>query len=212
MSEIINAVLTSIVLIPGFLCIYLPYKLLAIKIRFSDLELTLFSLLISMVIFSITLLTYQIVYFASLTSKILLNPIEISEITFIQLMENPVFIILFICISILFFGIGLFFISKDRLRGFRKRISGDDTVLSPGEFVWAISLRKHKKKGGYGVIETNDNRQFRGHIKRWTRDSDKNELLLNHPDIFEKDKYVPVEGIDSILFLNNDIKRIYLIS
>lgn len=211
MNEIINAVLTSIVLIPGFLCIYLPYKLLAIKIRFSDLELTLFSLLISVVIFSITLLIYQIVYFASLTSKILLNPIEISEITFIQLMENPVFIILFICIIILFFGIGLFFISKDRLRGFRKRISGDDTVLSSDE-VWAISLRKHKKKGGYGVIETKDNKQFRGHIKSWTRGSDKNELLLNHPDIFKKDKYVPVEGVDSILFLNSDIKRIYLIS
>jgi hypothetical protein len=213
MINLIDGILTTLILIPGFVCVYLPYKIFAIKMRFSNLELTLFSLVISIIIFTLTFITYQI--FNSIAPSFFIDLSEISKITVIQLIENKLFMGIFLIYIIIFIFIGIFFVSKDRLRNFRKKISGWKTIIRPEEYVWTLALHDHAKNTqGYGIVETNNDELFLGQIKQWTRDLDEKELLLKYPEKYdpEQNRYVHINNLDSILFLHKDIRRIYLIT
>lgn len=213
MFELINAVLASIILIPGFLCVYLPYKIFSIKIKYTNLELTLISLIISIIIFYITLVSYQFLHY--IIPSIFDYSFKISEITISRLIENTGFSFLFLLYIIIFILIGIFFISKDRLRKVRKWLTGIDIILSPEEYILNFALRKHASKtDGFVIVETKNDELFFGFIKQWTKDQKDYELLLECPQKYdnEEDDYTKIEGIDSIIFLKDDIRRIYLAS
>ena len=95
MIEAIEGLLATIILIPGFLCLYIPYKTIAIKIRLTNFELSLISLIISILIFFLTLITYQILNLV--IPETVSDPIWFSNIISIsKLIENQVFSGLFI--------------------------------------------------------------------------------------------------------------------
>ena len=211
MFELINAVLTSIILIPGFLCVYLPYKIFSIKIKYSNLELTLLSLIISIIIFYFTLVSYQILHY--IIPSIFDYSLKISEITISKLIENTGFSFLFLLYILIFIFIGIFFISKDRLRNIRKRLTGIDVIISSEDYVMSSALKEHASKtNGYVIVETINDELFFGFIQQWAKDEKDYELLLKYPQKYddENDNYTKIDGIDSIIFMKNDIRRIYL--
>lgn len=204
---ITSGLFTSLILLPGFLSIFFPFKLLGIKIRHSDFELTLFSLLISILIFGLSVITHQIV---NLISPVIVD-LNFKEMTIIGFMTNSIFLTIYILYVILFIFLGFFFISKDRLQKFRKFVTGRDIILLPDEYVWDKSFETFP--GYYHIVETNNNETFYGHAICCTTDLKEKELLLKYPHKYDVtyQKYIPLEDQEAILFLDADIRRIHFI-
>lgn len=217
MIDLIDGIFTSLVLLPGFLCVFLPHKIIDVKIRLSNFELTLISLIISAIIFILTLFTYLILQY-TISSYIPIQ-LEISKITVSNLIDNFIFLFLFSLYTIGFFLIGLYSISHDILRPIRKKITGIDTISTPEKYVWDIALNKYR---GYAIVETNTNDYFLGWIENWTVDGKGKEILLKYPEYIDFNKHdrntlndwIGIKEIDihRILFLNSDIRRIYLVT
>lgn len=217
MVGVSDTLFVSIVLLPGFLCIFLPHKVINVKIRLSEFELTLISLIISAVIFILTILTYiclQLAFPLSIASHI-----EVSKISVNSLIGNNFFLITYLFYTIVFFIGGLYSISHDILRPIRKLITGVDSISAPEKYVWDIALNKYK---GYVIVETKDNDFFLGWLDNWTCDELEKELLLAVPEYIDKKKscrsnisnWIGIAGIHihRILFLSEDIKRIYYVT
>jgi hypothetical protein len=217
MVGVSDALFASIVLLPGFLCIFFPHRIKDVKIRLSEFELTLFSLIVSVAIFILTIVTY-LIFQLVLPSNIILQ-IELSKITVSSLIGNNVFLILYFIYIIAFFIVGLFSISHDVLRPFRKALTSIDTITVPEEYVWDIALDNYK---GYVIVETNNDKFFLGWLDKWTNDQLEKELLLKFPELINVNTHerikindwIGIEKIDvhRILFLNEDIRRVYLLT
>jgi hypothetical protein len=210
MIEAIEGLLATIFLIPGFICIFIPYKLVAVKIRMNNFELTIFSLIVSITIFFLSISSYQLI----------IENLDFSSLTTSQLFSNISFCIIFLGYFFLFLILGIYSISNNNIiqkffQTIRKKITGNDMIVTTEKYVWDIALKNHK---GYVIIQTKDNEFFLGIVDWYTLDSKENQILLRNPEKLdiEKHKSIPIDDymwydIDRILFLDNDIKRVYLI-
>ena len=208
MSEIIELIFSTLVLIPGFLCIFIPFKILLIKIRYTDTILTLLSLIISILIFGLSLLTYQLL---GLYTDIIHQPLDINDLSLLSLFSNQDFVVLFIIFNLVCIFLVLVFISKDRLRYVRRWITGRDIIIDSCDYVWDKAFDNHK---GYHVIKTTNNDLFFGLIVSYTYGLKEKEVLLKYPFEYneENGEYERIDDAESILFLDSDIKRIYFVA
>ena len=108
------------------------------------------------------------------------------------------------------------FIKYDIFYPLRKWTTGQDYRVKTGISIWDSALSKHY---GYAIVETNTNEFLLGKILEYTIDEPKErELLLLDPEIIDLNNGTQIKvkdhiglDVDKIIFLTNDIRRIYLI-
>jgi len=203
----ISGLYLLVFLMPGFLCIFFPYKLIGVKVRLSDFELTLLSLVLSVIIFILTLIFY---YFLKIFTIFNLVGIDLSTVTLSKLVGNWVFDLLFVIWSSVFFILVILNIGKDRFYKLRKKLFNKEFLLSPEECIWDAVFDSFR---GHVIVECKSGDSYVGVVEKYTHDEDSKELLIKHPQTYdiEKDEVDDFrnEEIEEILFLNDDIKRIY---
>ena len=210
MIEPVDGLFTAIILIPGFFCIFIPHKIIGLKVRLSSLELTILSLVVSLTIFLLTSISYLLLY------PILFNTtLDLAAISSSKLISDYLFLGLCITYTLILFLVGVYSINQDIFRHFRKLFTGIDTIIAPEKYVWDIALKEHK---GHVIIETTNDEYFLGVIDWYTLDSKEKEILLKNPEYLDIKNHTSTSidermwyDIDKMLFLTNDIRRIYLI-
>ena len=144
MTLIETGIFSTFALIPGFLCMYVLHKISGYKIRLSNLELTLLSLLISFLIFVSSLFTYQAIHLLFYDKQLIITNLS-------YLILNLGFFLIAIVFTIIFFFIGILFIKYDVFYPLRKWLTGQDFRIKTNVPIWDSALNKHY---GFAVVET----------------------------------------------------------
>ncbi len=202
-----------LVILPGVVAYAISYYLVDVKIRKSALEITLWSLFLSLLIYAIITVS------ASMSTSI-------SSINFniLDAGNGPITIILLIVSTFIFGIIGAIFLQYDPMRRFRCFLTKKKYKKLPLD-LWGETIGSWE---GYALIETKDNKKFFGYIN--LQDEEKREVCIKGwkgPDETSNSKY-PIKMMDEnnkaksitdilgwdveeIVFLEGDIKRVYLI-
>jgi len=206
--------LALFVILPGFVAYAMSYYLVDVKIRKSALEIILWSLFLSLLINAIITVS------ASMSTSI-------SSINFniLEAGNEPITIILLIVSTFIFGIIGAIFLQYDPMRRFRCFLTKKRYTKVPLD-LWGETIGSWK---GYALIETKDNMKFFGYIN--LQDDEKREVCISGWRGFDETSnshYCPIKMMDEnniaksiidifgwdveeIVFLEGDIKRIYLI-
>lgn len=206
--------LALFVILPGFVAYAMSYYLVDVKIRKSALEITLWSLFLSLLIYAIITVS------ASMSTSI-------SSINFniLEAGNEPITIILLIVSTSIFGIIGAIFLQYDPMRRFRCFLTKKRYKKVPLD-LWGETIGSWK---GYALIETKDNKKFFGYIN--LQDEEKREVCISGwrgSDETSNPQYYPIKMMDEnniakpiidilgwdveeIVFLEGDIKRVYLI-
>jgi hypothetical protein len=205
--------LALFVILPGFVAYAMSYQLVDVKIRKSALEITLWSLFLSLLIYA--LITVSASMSASISS-INFNILEVGN--------EPITILLLIVSTISFGIIGAIFLQYDPMGRFRCFLTKKRYKKVPLD-LWGETIGSWE---GYALIETKDNKKFFGYIN--LQDEEKREVCIKGgkgSDETSNSKY-PIKMMDKnniaepiidilgwdveeIVFLEGDIKRVYLI-
>lgn len=184
-TEILIAV---ILILPGFLSLYIIRKVSIQEEKLSGEEYYLWSLLLSVIIFAV--FSY-IVNIRSLT--------EIEDLIF----DSKKIILLYFLATV--FGI----IPGKIL----KKVIHEDYRVLPGE-VWSITLmRLNREEGKFVTVFTTDNLEFSGRVRIYsTREDSPREILIEDPiQIIRNEKMEEISTTEwgkEILFTESDIRRI----
>ena len=206
--------LALFVILPGFVAYAMSYCLVDVKIRKSALEIILWSLFLSLLINAIITVS------ASMSTSI-------SSINFniLEAGNEPITIILLIVSTFIFGIIGAIFLQYDPMRRFRCFLTKKRYKKVPLD-LWGETIGSWK---GYALIETKDNMKFFGYIN--LQDDEKREVCISGWRGFDETSnshYCPIKMMDEnniaksiidilgwdveeIVFLEGDIRRIYLI-
>lgn len=186
-----NELLLAVILIlPGFISVYIIRKISVQNEKLPDQEFYLWSLLLSVIIFII---------FSTLFNIKTFDDIEI------LIFDNQRILLLYL-ISILI-GCILGIITK--------KITHGDYEAIPGQ-VWSIALKRlNKDEGKFLTIFTTDNLEFSGKVRIYsTREDSPREILIGEPiQIIRNEKMEAIDEIKwgkEILFTESDIRRIVL--
>ncbi|MHC1594777.1 MAG: hypothetical protein ACXQT2_05655 [Methanotrichaceae archaeon] len=206
--------LALFVILPGFVAYAMSYCLVDVKIRKSALEITLWSLFLSLLIYGIITVS------ASMSTSIPSTNFNILEAG-----NEPITIILLIVSTIIFGIIGAIFLQYDPMRRFRCFLTKKRYKKVPLD-LWGETIGSWE---GYALIETKDNTKFFGYIN--LQDEEKREVCIRGwggSDETSNSQYYPIKMMDEnnvakpisdilrwdveeIVFLEGDIKRVYLI-
>lgn len=206
--------LALLVILPGFVAYAISYYLVDVKIRKSALEITLWSLFLSLLIYAIITVS------ASMSTSI-------SSINFniLDAGNEPITIVLLIVSTFIFGIIGAIFLQYDPMRRFRCFLTKKRYKKVPLD-LWGETIGSWK---GYALIETKDNKKFFGYIN--LQDEEKREVCIRGWRGFDETgnlQYHSIKMMDEnniekpindilgwdveeIVFLEGDIKRVYLI-
>lgn len=180
--------LAIILILPGFLSVYLIRKISVQDEKLPDQEFYFWSLLLSVITFTI---------FSFLMGIKSLEQIE--KLIFDYQKVISLYLIAIIVGSV--FG----FITKWIVHGDYEARSGQ---------VWSIALKKlNKEEGRFITILTTDNLEFSGKIRIYsTREDSPREILIEEPiQIIRNEKMVAIDEIEwgkEIIFTEGDIRRI----
>jgi len=206
--------LALLVILPGFVAYAISYYLVDVEIRKSALEITLWSLFLSLLIYAIITVS------ASMSTSI-------SSINFniLEAGNEPITIILLIVSTFIFGIIGAIFLQYDPMRRFGRFLTKKMYKKVPLD-LWGEAIGSWK---GYALIETKDNKKFFGYINlqddekrevciRGWKGSDETSNSQDHPIKMMDENNIAKPIIDilrwdveEIVFLEGDIKRVYLI-
>ena len=206
--------LALLVILPGFVAYAISYYLVDVKIRKSALEITLWSLFLSLLIYALITVS------ASMSTSIPSINFNILEAG-----NEPITIILLIVSTFIFGIIGAIFLQYDPMRKFRCRLTNKMYKKVPLD-LWGETIGSWE---GYALIETKDNKKFFGYIN--LQDEEKREVCIRGWRGVDKKgnpQYYPIKMMDGnniakpifdilrwdveeIVFLEGDIKRVYLI-
>ena len=207
--------LALFVILPGFVAYAMSYYLVDVKIRKSAFGITLWSLFLSLLINAINTVS------ASMSTSI-------TSINFNNILEagnEPITIILLIVSTFIFGIIGAIFLQYDPMRRFRCFLTKKRYKKVPLD-LWGETIGSWK---GYALIETKDSKKFFGYIN--LQDDEKREVCISGwrgSDETNNSQYCPINMMDEnniakpiidilgwdveeIVFLEGDIKRMYLI-
>jgi len=205
------------VLLPGFVAYAISHNLLGIKIKKTAIEITQWSLLLSVIIFTCIILVVNLLeYYGILISFSFDELIEISPLIYLFL----------IGFTFIFGVLSAIVMEHDPFGGLREKITGHECRIAPQD-TWNLTIGSWP---GYAVVETNEDKKFFGYIAQF--DDDKEEIYLKRwEDRDSLDNIIDFESIeiindkenniilddflgletDGILFPKVDIKRIYFI-
>jgi len=206
--------LALFVILPGFVAYAMSYCFVDVKIKKSALEITLWSLFLSLLIYAIITVSASI--FISISS-INFNILEAST--------EPITIILLIVSTFLIGIFGAIYLQHDPVRRFRCFLTKKKYTKVPLD-LWGETIGSWE---GYALIETNDNKKFFGYIN--LQDEEKREVCISGwrgSDETSNSQDYPIKMMDEnnvakpiidilrwdvekIVFLEGDIKRVYLI-
>lgn len=184
-DEILLAV---ILVLPGFLSVYLIRKISVQDEKLQDQEFYFWSLFLSVIIFIIFSILIGIKSFE-----------EVEKLIFDY--QKVIFLYLIAIIVGSVFG----FITKWRLHGDYEALYGQ---------VWSIALKRlNEEEGKFITIFTTDNLEFSGKIRIYsTREDSPREILIEEPiQIIRNEKMEDIDEIEwgkEILFTEGDIRRI----
>jgi len=219
--------LALFVILPGFVAYAMSYYLVDVKIRKSALEITLWSLFLSLLITAMwsSFLSLLLLINAIITVSASMST-SISSINFniLEAGNEPITIILLIVSTGIFGIIGAIFLQYDPMRRFRCCLTNKRYKKVPLD-LWGETIGSWE---GYALIETKDNKKFFGYIN--LQDEEKREVCIKGwkgSDETSNSKY-PIKMMDEnnraepiidilgwdveeIVFLEGDIKRVYLI-
>lgn len=206
--------LALLVILPGFVAYAISYYLVDVEIRKSALEITLWSLFLSLLIYAI------ITASASMSTSI-------SSINFniLEAGNEPITIILLIVSTFIFGIIGAIVLQYDPMRRFRCFLTNKKYKKVPLD-LWGETIGSWEE---YALLETKDNKKFFGYIN--LQDEEKREVCIRGwrgSDKTDNPPYYPIKMMDGnniakpiidilgwdveeIVFLEGDIKRVYLI-
>lgn len=205
--------LALLVILPGFVAYAISYYLVDVKIRKSALEITLWSLFLSLLIYA--LITVSASMFTS-----------ISSINFnLYAGNDPITIILLIVSTSIFGIIGAIFLQHDPMRRFRCFLTKKRYKKVPLD-LWGETIGSWE---GYALVETKDDKKFFGYIN--LQDEEKREVCISgwrRSDETSNSQDYPIKmmnenniakpiidilgwDVEEIVFLEGDVKRVYLI-
>jgi len=213
----VQVILTIIFLLPGFICIFLPRKIIGVKLRYSNFELTTLSLIISILIVTFSIILYHPLHYAlRIKSPDRIEEFLMGNIGNLTPNSSIIFFGTITVITLIFFFIGMKIISKDIWFFLRKKMTRYKVEIRPEKYVWDSALKAHK---GHAIIQTENDEYYLGFIEDWMIDEKEKELLLKYPEYIDmnKNKRVTMQkhmgfNPEKIIFLDKDIKRIYLLT
>ena len=199
-----TAIFYVFLIAPGFVAVATTVSLAAVERDYSRFTRLVWSVVLSILIDSIAVLLYQefvgpIQSFNQM-SNLLFNP---------GIQVQYIFFMLFLSV---FIGIGgalfILFNTTDRARQFLQR--RHEIAVNPRQ-PWANFNRDTQ----WVRIKTSDDQTFLGLVAEWSRANRPKELKIIRPHILEKvegEKVYNEVGAKSMLFLEDDIQRVFMIS
>ncbi len=183
LPSLTEIIIVIILIIPGFIFSWLFRRITAIGGKFSEFEITIWSLISTLPIYIIFSLITGIQNIETLEENIF----------------SPSYLFLLSSLPVLL-GLFLGFIIKKTIR--KEFVYGD---------CWHGSLNKLISRGGYLIVITKDGKEYIGKLHSFGEDDTK-ELVLRDPEQIIRNKKMKVISKfkvgREILFLKNDISRI----
>lgn len=173
-----------VLLVPGFVCLFITCRISAIRRRFSDIEFTVWSLFLSLIIYVPFSLTTGISDLDQIRDKIFFP-------------GNFVLLMIYTALAGIVLG-GI-------LRKFRPGMMLGDP--------WNIIFDRVTRKGGkFAIIYTENGLEYKGFIHLSGAEQDNKELSIKYPKLILRDKdwnianEIPMGK--EILFTEKDIRRV----
>jgi hypothetical protein len=184
LPSLADVMIVITLLLPGFISLILFRRISVLEKKISDLELVIWSLFISVLIYFIFGLFTGIKDIESFRDKILFS-------------EN---LAILLGLSLIFGIIPSFIVKK----GFRRSVVKGNC--------WNLSLKNASKKISYVLVYTKDGLEYKGQLHYSGGEETPQEITIRKPKLILRDKNWKVlreiEMGKEILFRESDIKRI----
>lgn len=186
LPSLIDVLIVIILLVPGFLSVTIIRKITIMERKLSDYETTLWSVIASLIVYSI------FGWFTGITNidSIRDNIFSSSYLSFLLLIA-----VVLGCL------VGLFI----------RFVILRDVKLIPGT-CWDAAFQKMSEKGGYLIVYTHNGLEYKGKLHFSGKNETSKELVIREPKQILRDKEWKVIGEiemgNELLFTEKDVQRV----